>query len=189
MRASRESGGNALLQCSQVGRSSSMEGPRLPRNETDAFYVFETHGSMPGRSHFGVQRLRGDERITEEEYPALLGLPDLRLFERQDQTESCTYADSALDVDVAFMGIDHIFNDLGPESCSAGFSADGTSGEEAVANFWRHATPCIGHGNVEHMSRLRDLSENRDRAAGWDLRYGIVDQVVEAVIQPLLVCF
>jgi len=54
MRASRESGGNALLQCSQVGRSSSTEGPRLLRHETDAFYVFETHRSMPGRSHFGV---------------------------------------------------------------------------------------------------------------------------------------
>ena len=48
MRASRESGGNALLQCSQVGRSSSIEGPRLLRSKTDAFYVVEMRGSMPG---------------------------------------------------------------------------------------------------------------------------------------------
>jgi len=29
----------------------------LPRNETDAFYVFETHGSMPGRSTLASSRV------------------------------------------------------------------------------------------------------------------------------------
>lgn len=37
--------------------------------------------------------------------------------------ESRTFAHFAFNVDVAFMGIDHVFDNLGPESCSAGFSA------------------------------------------------------------------
>ena len=70
-----------MLQCSQVGRSSSMEGPCLLRNETDPFYVVETLGSMARRNLFppwrspeysvprisdatGSERLRGDQRIT-----------------------------------------------------------------------------------------------------------------------------
>ena len=88
--------------------------------------------SVPGLAFSGVidsdnfGETRGSRK---KKFPTLLGLSGLHLFERQDQTERCTYADSALDVDVASMGIDHIFHDLGPESCSAGFSADGTSGE------------------------------------------------------------
>ena len=56
-----------MLQCSQVGRSSSMEGPCLLRNETEAFYVVETLGSMARRacSHLGVlQSIRFREFLT-----------------------------------------------------------------------------------------------------------------------------
>src|SRR5687767_13102791 len=94
-----------------------------------------------------------------------------RLLEREDQTESRTFAHRTLDVDVAIMGIDHVFDDFGPESCSAGFSADGTRNEEAITDFWRHTTPCISHRNVKNLGSLRDLSENGDRAAGGHLWY------------------
>ena len=46
MRASGESGGNDLLQCSQVGRSSSMTGLLHHGIVAHLFYVFESRGSM-----------------------------------------------------------------------------------------------------------------------------------------------
>lgn len=46
MRASGEAGGNGLLQCSQVGRSSSMTDLRRVGLVDGVFYVFKPHGSM-----------------------------------------------------------------------------------------------------------------------------------------------
>src|SRR5215831_19697217 len=103
-----------------------------------------------------------DERWCSRQGWYLGSLSGLHLSEGQDETKCCTYAYSAFDTDVPFMGIDHIFNDLGAESCSTGFSADGTSGEEAVTNFRRHATPCIRHRNVENVGRLRHFSVDCD---------------------------
>jgi len=47
MRASVESGGNALLQCSQVGRSSRRESSIIcKKHQAGTFYVAERDGSM-----------------------------------------------------------------------------------------------------------------------------------------------
>ena len=46
MRASSESGGNDLLQCSQVGRSSNMMGLLRLGIVACTFYAFESEGSM-----------------------------------------------------------------------------------------------------------------------------------------------
>src|SRR5206468_2100408 len=103
------------------------------------------------------------------------------LSEREYQTESRALAFHTLDANVASMGIDHVLDDLGSESCSAGLSTERVSRKEAVTNFWRHATPCISHIKVEHVGGLRDLSDNGDGSAGGNFWNGIVHQVVEGV--------
>ncbi len=57
MRASGESGSNGLLQCSQVGRSSSMSGLLRQGVVACLFYVFKSGGSMgEKRGEFACER-------------------------------------------------------------------------------------------------------------------------------------
>jgi hypothetical protein len=60
------------------------------------------------------------------------------------------------------MRINHIFNNLCPESGSADFAADRLVGEEAFPDFAGHALPCIDDGKHDAASTFLDAAVNRD---------------------------
>lgn len=110
-----------------------------------------------------------------------------RLSEGEDESERRSFTQRTLDIDVPFMGIDDVFNDLGAESCPAGFPTERVSSKEAGKNFRRHTTPCVGHGDVEYVGGPRNLSDDCDGSAGRNFRNGVVHQVVEGVEEALFI--
>ena len=99
-----------------------------------------------------------------------------------------TFAHYALDTNVAFMGIDHVFDNLGAESCSAGLSADAREQKRGCHGFLEayHALYQSQKCRARRTSG-RDLSDNGDGSAGGNLWNGIVHQVVEGVEESLFV--
>lgn len=79
MRASSECGGNDLLQCSQVGRSSSMAGLLRFEIVVWLFYVFKSGGSMGG----------GDEEKVWPPFGKLRAVRAWRLLLENKTNPSC----------------------------------------------------------------------------------------------------